>query len=183
MAKVQGVYRIYANLQDGNNADLYTFTNANRAAEINFTQDTELQFNQIDSIVTPGGDTRKFVKNCKLNVRRGRILTPGAPGLQPAKGRVAAKLVLLGTNNNAEVGNTLSLIFPVYNEWVNFGIPFDNYAITTDSYFFEMKYAAPSFLTVDDYNLQSAYQGETLNAALELEVDSAGLYSGDGTIV
>lgn len=183
MANVQGVYRIYADLKDGNNADLYTFTNADRAAEVNFTQDTELNFNQIDSVVTPGGILRKFSKNCILNVLRGRILTPGAPGLQPAKGRIAANLVLQATNADNEPGNILKLIFPVYNEWVNFGIPFKNYGISTDSYFFLLKYAAPSFLTVDDYNLQSAYEGETLNAALELEVDTSGLYSADGTIV
>lgn len=183
MANVQGIYRIYANLKDGNNTDLYTFTNADRAAEVNFTQDTELNFSQIDSVVTPGGTLRKFIKNCKLNVIRGRILTPGAPGIQPAKGRMAANLVLQGTNDDNEPGNVLKLIFPVYNEWVDFGIPFENYDITTNSYFFLLKYAAPSFLTVDDYNLQSAYEGETLNAALELEVDTAGLYSADGTIV
>ena len=183
MAKVQGVYRLYANLKDGNNADLYTFTNADRAAEVNFTQDTELLFNQIDSVVTPGGTLRKFVKNCKLTVLRGRILTPGAPGLQPAKGNIAANLTLEGTNNDNESGNSLKLIFPVYNEWVNFGIPFENYGLTTDSYFFLLRYLAPSFLTLDDYNLQSAYEGETLNAALELEVDTAGLYSAYGSIV
>lgn len=183
MANVQGVYRIYADLKNGNNADLYTFTNADRAAEVIFTQDTELNFSQIDSIVTPGGILRMFVKNCKLNVLRGRILTPGSPGLQPAKGRIAANLVLEGTNADNEPGNILKLIFPVYNEWVNFGIPFENFDITTNSYFFMLKYAAPSFLTVDDYNLQSAYEGEKLNAALELEVDSNGLYSADGSIV
>lgn len=183
MANVQGVYRIYAELKDGNNADLYTFTNADRAAEVNFTQDTELNFNQIDGVVTPGGIVRKFVKACKLNVLRGRILTPGAPGLQPAKGRIAANLVLQATNDDNEPGNSLKLIFSVYNEWVNFGIPFESFNITTDSYYFKLRYAAPSFLTVDDYNLQSAYEGETLNAALELEVASSGLYSADGSIV
>lgn len=183
MAKVQGTYRIYANLKDGDNADLYTFTNADRAAEVNFSQDTQLYFNQIDSIVTPGGILRKFIKNCKLNILRGRILTPGAPGLQPAKGRIAANLSLQATNDDSESGNILKLIFPVYNEWVNFGIPFESFGITTASYYFILKYAAPSFLTVDDYNLQTAYEGETLNAALELEVDSAGLYSFDGSIV
>ena len=183
MAKVQGVYRIYANLKDGNNADLYTFTNADRAATVNFTQDTELSFSQIDSIVTPAGIVRRFAKNCKLTVLRGRILTPGAPGIQPAKGRVAANLVFEGTNANNEPGNSLKLIFPFYNEWVNFGIPFENYNLTTDSYHFLLRYAAPSFLTVDDYNLQSAYQGETLNAALELEIDTGWLYATDGTIV
>lgn len=183
MAKVQGLYRIYANLKDGNNADLYTFTNADRAAEVNFTQDTQLDFSQIDSVVTPGGTLRKFVKNYQLNIIRGRILTPGAPGLQPAKGRIAANISLQATNDDAESGNVLKLIFPVFNEWVNFGIPFESFGLSTNSYYFKLRYAAPSFLTVDDYNLQSAYEGETLNAALELEVDTSGLYSADGTIV
>lgn len=183
MAKIQGVYRIYATLTNGGNADLYTFTNANRSAEVNFTQDTALSFNQIDSIVTPAGLVRKFIKNCTLNVVRGRILTPGAPGLQPAKGRIAANILLQATNDDNESGNSLKLIFPVFNQWTEFGIPFESFNISTDSYYFMLKYAAPSFLTVDDYNLQSAYEGETLNASLELEVDTNGLYGLDGSIV
>lgn len=198
---IQGFYTLRAPLYNSNdpaNRVLYTFTNNDRNAYAGFAYPCPLEFTQIDN-VNPGGysSARNFFVQNNLIIKRARIVTPGAPGLQPSPGKLAASLVLNTASSKGGVdtsGNILALRFDHYNEWTEFNFIFKNYpepgnplpGIESDTGFFtfEIHGGGPSILNIDDYNLQSAYEGQDLYAFLELFVDSAGLrMSGSGAVV
>lgn len=188
MAKenIQGVYiisaRIYNKgpaLSDG--STLYEYTNNNRSASVGSAFDCKLNFSQLNTFGTSNFEPgRKFVQDNKLLIKRARISTPGSPGLQPSPGALAARMILSSYATNAQgvvvYGNSLSINFVKFNEWQDFNVWFDNFTIDSadGSYEFQLP-AARWVLHIDDYNLQSAYEGEPLEAFLELEVDTAGL--------
>lgn len=187
MAKIQGFYSLRAQLYnkaatlaDGGGV-LYEFTNNDRAADIGSAFDCNLDFTQKDSFSADSyNDLRKFLSNNKLLIKRARITTPGAPELQPSPGKYAARLLLLSYaddgNGGTVNGNGLLLKIDHFNEWQDFNLWFENYDIASvdGSYKFYMQ-STTWALHVDDYNLQTAYEGESLYAFLELEIDTAGL--------
>lgn len=195
MAKIQGHYLIQAPLYTGGDdtqLDLYTYTNADRAAAVSFSQDCKLSFLQLDSSKPLNyGDVRAFLTQARLNVKRARIFTPGSPGICPANGKRAARLILRSYRNIDGVdvyGESFEIKFDNYNEWQNLDYIFENYKFqedhpTADYYLLQIPGQSPAYMTVDDYNLQSAYEGETLRAFLELDIDTAGMINPNGPYV
>lgn len=198
---IQGFYTLRAPLYNSNDpADrvLYTFTNNDRNADAGFGYPCPLEFTQLDN-VNPGGysSVRNFFVQNRLIIKRARIVTPGAPGLQPSPGKLAARLDLntVSSKNGVDTyGNILALRFDHFNEWTEFNFIFKNYpepgnplpGIESDTgfYTFVIQAGGTSFLNIDDYNLQAAYEGQDLYAFLEMVVDSAGLrMSGSGNVV
>lgn len=198
---IQGFYTLRAPLYNSNdpaNRVLYTFANNDRNAYAGFAYPCPLEFSQIDN-VSPGGysDVRNFFVQNSLLIKRARIVTPGAPGLQPSPGKLAARLNLSTESSKSGVdtaGNILALRFDHFNEWTEFNFEFKNYAepgnpfpgIESDTGFYTFKIAAngPSVLNIDDYNLQTAYESQDLYAFLEMVVDTSGLrVSGSGNVV
>lgn len=192
MANIQGIYTLRAPLYNSNdpaNRVLYTFTNNDRNASIGFAYECPVNFSQIDAQNPDNlGDPRKFIVQNKLFIKRGRILTPGAPGLAPALGDRAAVFFLSTRSSKNGIdtsGDTLILKFDHFNEWQEFNIPFLNDKINSDTgrYTFAIGPDGRTALHVDDYNLQNEYVGQDLYAFLELVVDSAGLYNASNTVV
>lgn len=192
MANIQGIYTLRAPLYNSNdpaNRVLYTFTNNARNASIGFAYECPLDFSQIDAQNPDNlGDLRKFDIQNKLFIKRGRILTPGAPGLAPALGDRAAVFFLSTRSSKNGInthGDTIILKFDHFNEWQDFNIPFLNDKIDSDTgrYTFAIGTDGRTGLHVDDYNLQNEYVGQDLYAFLELVVDSAGLYNASNTVV
>lgn len=195
MAKIQGVYSLRAQLYnkaatlaDGGGI-LYEFANNNRSASIGSAFNCQLDFTQKDSFSTDNyNDLRKFLSKNKLLIKRARIVTPGATELQPSPGKYAAILLLVSYaddgNGGTVYGNGMQLKIDHFNKWQDFNIWFDNFGIASGNgtYKFYMP-SARWVLHVDDYNLQSAYNGQPLYAFLELEIDTAGLLSGSNKLV
>lgn len=188
MANIQGQYTLRAAIYTGGdpaNRDIYTYTNAARNADITFSQNCDLDFQQIDPENPSNlGYSRCFISNATSRVLRARIVTPGSPGVQPALGSLAANILLtayaLDADNNRHEGSSWMLRLDNYNEWQTLNLKFKTFALKSisDHFYFTILGQGPSYLTVDDYNLQSAYEGETLRAFLELEIDnSAGMLS------
>lgn len=190
---IQGHYYIQAPLfigGDPDQRDLYTYTNANRNGGVSFAQDCNLSFIQLDSAKPLNyGDVRAFLTQGRLLIKRARIFTPGSPGICPAQGSRAARLILLSYRNIDGVyvsGDGFEIKFDYYNEWQNLNYIFENYKFqqdnpTADYYLLKIPGQSPAYMTVDDYNLQSAYEGETLRAFLELEIDcGAGMLNPNG---
>lgn len=187
MANIQGIYTLRAPLYNSNdpaNRVLYTFTNNDRNASIGFVYGCNIDFSQIDAHNPDNlGDPRKFYVQNKLFIKRGRILTPGAPGLAPALGSRAAALFLSTRSSKNGIdtsGDTLVLKFDNFNEWQNFNIPFLNDKIDSDTGHYTFAIGTNDGRTglyLDDYNLQNEYVGQDLYAFLELVVDSAGIYN------
>lgn len=193
MVNIQGHYYIQAPLFNGGDPDqrdLYTYTNANRNGSVSFAQDCNLSFIQLDNAKPLNyGDVRAFITQGRLLIKRARIFTPGSPGICPAQGSRAARLIMLSYRNIDGVdvsGDGFEIKFDYYNEWQNLNYIFENYKFqqdnpTADYYLLKIPGQSPAYMTVDDYNLQSAYEGETLRAFLELEIDcGAGMLNPNG---
>lgn len=195
MAKIQGIYSLRAQLYNkaatlaGGGGILYEFTNNNRNAGIGSAFDCKLDFTQKDSLSADNyNDLRKFLSKNKLLIKRARVVTPGATELQPSPEAYAAILLLVSYaddgNGGTVYGNGMQLKIDHFNEWQDFNVWFENFDIASGdgTYKFYMP-SARWHLHVDDYNLQSAYNGENLYAFLELEIDTAGLISGSNTLI
>lgn len=187
MAKIQGFYTLRAPLYnkaatiaDGGRV-LYEFTNNDRAADVGSAFECKLDFIQKDSISADSyNEQRKFLSKNKLLIKRARIVTPGAPELQPSPGEYAASILLLSYaddgNGGTVNGNGIQLKIDHFNEWQEFNVWFENFDIASgDGTYKFLSPVAKWNLNVDDYNLQTAYEGAELYAFLELEIDTAGL--------
>lgn len=188
MANIQGRYNLRAALfigGDPSSRDIYTFANNNRNGSISFSADCDLDFQQLDPARPANhGSGRCFICQNKLFIKRARVITPGAPGVQPGLGALAANLLLstyaIDPDNNRQPGAGAWLLrLDNYNEWVECNADFSSFDLAdySDHYYFQIKGQASSYLTVDDYNLQKAYEGQPLRAFLELDIDTAGLLS------
>ena len=182
MKPIKGKYILRAGLSSIVNG--YAFTNAARNAELSATDDFMLTLS-CDDIDRPINTAVSLISENRLNVLAARILTSGAPGLQPAaNSSKAATILLVGRADNDITSESLggfTFGLDYYNEWQDVGVTFlpkkvnDNYYLSVDKNY--------SKLTLDDYNLQSAYEGETFNAFLELLIDTAGVLDNGGNVV
>lgn len=191
MAKIQGFYSLRAQLYnkaatlDGGGV-LYEFTNNDRNADVGSSYRCELNFIQQDTFIDNG--VRRFLAKNKLLIKRARLITPGAPGLQPSPGVRAALLLLQsyaddGYGNETE-GNSIQIKFDFFNKWRELNIWFENFNIVSGDGTYKFKMPSGYWnLSVDDYNLQSAYENQPLYAFLELEIDTAGLLNGSNILV
>lgn len=195
MAKIQGLYSLRAQLYNkaatlaGGGGVLYEFTNNDRNADIGSAYRCNLDFLQQDTLsVDSFNGVRRFLSKNKLLIKRARVVTPGAPELQPSPGEHAARLLLQsyaddGDGNETE-GKALQLKLDFFNEWQNFNVWFENFNIVSGDGTYKFKMPDTRWvLNVDDYNLQSAYEGESLYAFLELEIDTAGLLTSSNCLV
>lgn len=182
MKLIKGKYILRAGLSSIVNG--YAFTAADRNAELSATDDFMLTLS-CDDIDRPINTAVSLISENRLNVLAARILTSGAPGLQPAaNSSKAATILLVGRSDNDITSESLggfTFGLDYYNEWQDVGVTFlpkkvnDNYYLSVDKNY--------SKLTLDDYNLQSAYEGETFSAYLELLVDTAGVLDNGGNVV
>lgn len=195
MAKIQGLYSLRAQLYNkaatlaGGGGVLYEFTNNDRGADIGSPYRCDLDFIQQDTLsVDSYNGTRRFLVNNKLLIKRARLVTPGAPELQPSPGEHAARLLLNSYaddgNGNEVHGNAMQIKLDFFNEWQKFNVWFENFNIASGdgTYKFYMPDARWN-LNVDDYNLQSAYENAELYAFLEIEIDTAGLLTPSNRLV
>lgn len=179
--KIKGVYTVRADVSAIVNG--YTFTNNNRNAILTASSDFILNFNCTE-IQNPIYNKVSFISNNKLHIKAARIVTNGAPGLQSSINYRAANFWLIGRATEDATSQALKPIFfgiDFFNEWQQLDIEYlpekvnDNYYLSIDKDY--------SRLTIDDYNLQSEYEGETFKAFLELVIDTAGILSQNGGVV
>ena len=95
MAEIKGKYTLRAGLSPIVNG--YTFTNNDRSAELSAASDFMLTLS-CDDIDRPINKVVSLISNNRLNVLRARLLTSGAPGLQPAlNSSLAASILIIQT--------------------------------------------------------------------------------------
>jgi hypothetical protein len=166
---------------DPSNLDIYTYANAGRARLVTFSDKCSLVFkpNAANSINEVSFDPSK-----ELVIKRARIVTPGSLRLGAGNGQKSAFLILnaysLSGNESYDIGREFSMQFAAFNEWTEMNYkfsPFDN--VNDVPYKFWIMHANSnyenSYFCIDDYNMQSAYAGQTLQAWLEIEVESEGI--------
>lgn len=159
----------------------------------NFSQNFTFQGNNRNTILNPIGGTYQpivnmmnnssingsvsFIKDNVLKIKRAKIVTFGADGL---RGGLGSNDVADITLHIAEINDLVSyygefdLRFNRYNEWEDFNaevLPDKNapskYVLNVDGL---------SYLSIDDYNIQSAYLGQGFNSKLVLDIETAGLH-------
>ena len=166
---------------DPTDLNIYTYANNARTASVTFSDRCKLAF-------TPNAgadlDEVSFRTNKHLKIKRARIKTPGSIGIGAANGKKCAVFYIetawydpLITLLNQHV----AMQFSAFNEWEDMNLEVDAGAngfafpmyklgiMTADSD------SNPSTITIDDYNMQSAYEGQKLQAWLEIEVESEGI--------
>lgn len=134
--------------------------------------------------------TAHFVANNKVKIKRARLNTPGAVGLRSGVSAGIAASVIIDSsggplNDWNPIGDpSIVLRFSKFNEWENFDLTFlseEAEGEGLDQIYFMINELR---LWIDDYNIQSAYVGETFGLILEMEIDTAGMVIDyDGEIV
>lgn len=182
MAKIKGKYTLRAGLSPIVNG--YTFTNNDRSAELAAASDFMLTLS-CDDIDRPINKVVSLISNNRLNVLRARLLTSGAPGLQPAlNSSVAASILIIGRATNNVAGDSVggfSFGLDHFGEWQDVGVIFQPEKVN-DNYYLSIDHTY-SKIFFDDYNLQSEYEGQTFNLFLEMEIDTAGVLDNGGAVV
>jgi hypothetical protein len=148
----------------------YTFTGGTRDGSIAIAEDAVLSISDehrqlpSDKLFVPKGRT--------INIKRARIISGGADELQPAVGKVAAALkIKQGTVSDGtfvpDVDSAeIPLVFSKWNEWEE-----KNFSITAKKDNTEFAISDDSAITVDDYNVQTAYVGEEFSVTIEADVE------------
>lgn len=180
MAKqIQGLYTVVADITELVGG--YTFTGANRNASISGPITNDLNFKCVSSAVDYHNDIY-FIYENDIKIKRGRIITPLAPGLRAGEGGPACRLLLDAHNadiDHANLNSSMFLRFEKFNEWTDFNFVLKPYAgkvapNNDKTCTLRINYTYSS-MCVDDYNILNDYVGQTFNAALEMEIDTAGV--------
>lgn len=187
MAKKQiyGNYIIQSNLTA--NFPIYKFTGNNRNAYISpNNQNVNFNCNSVGS-----NDSIYFITQNKIYIKRARLLTPGCEKLRAGLNSKAAALVFSAIEKEGVLGNhnSFTLAFTRFNEWENFNFFYEPYKsksfgkiLKTEECSFRLD-LPPSYVSIDDYNIQSAYIGQPISLWLEMEIDTNGLKTSLGEIV
>lgn len=178
MAKIAGKYNLAFAISNAQ----YTFTDNDRDAV--FYPSSPNVVNSASCTQLNVQTTAAPMYENEIRILRARIISSGAPGVEPPEGKRAAQVLLrLCTNDLSKEFCLLFLKFRKWNEWTEInGVmrPFETPHIFTDAeitihkpVYFSVAYAN-TYFQLDDYNLQSAYVGQTFTPILEMEVDCAG---------
>lgn len=179
MAKkqIQGNYNIIAEFTGAFMPPL-TIANNNRSKGVGASVSIPLYFKCISQ--KSASQTIEFIKDNKIIIKRGRVITGGAEGLRTGiTNMFAAEITLqdFGGGVGAQNKQYVNLKFPHFNEWTEFNIVFEPYLRTNDENDIVELHIVPPVTDIhyDDFNIQSAYEGEGITLFIELEIDTAGV--------
>ena len=177
MAKIAGTYNITIALSNAQ----YTFTGNDRAAQ--FTPSSPDVLNPAYCSQLNAQQAVAGLYETEIRIKRARVISSGAPGLQAPEGLRACQLLLsLAKQDGTNEFDSIFLKINNWNEWTDINGTLSpskgaEPALWDDvckPVFFFIKYLN-TYFNVDDYNLQSAYIGQTFKPILELEIDTAGM--------
>lgn len=182
MSKIKGQYIVRANIDNIVNG--YTFTNVDRNASLSASADFMLNL-ICDDIARPLNTNISLISNNKLYVKKVKITTHGAAGLQPSiNASVASKIYLKGRAlNDVSAEDLGGFLFSVdnFNEWQDVNLEFVPKKVN-DNYYLMCEHTY-SKIWFDDYNIQENYEGQTFKLFLEMMIDTAGVLDYNGGIV
>lgn len=175
--QIQGNYNIIAEFT-GAFMPPPTIANNNRSKGVGATVSIALDFKCVTE--KSASQSVEFIKQNKMFIKRGRVITGGAEGLRTGiTNMFAAEITLQDFGGGMSVQNSqyVNLKFPHFNEWTEFNIAFEPYLRKNDENdIVDLHIAYPvTDIHYDDFNIQSAYEGEGFSLFLELEIDTAGV--------
>lgn len=164
----------------GTGKELYTYTNNARTATVTLSQDQNMVLLTKTGTLAEYAAQTTFKPNKKLKVKRARLVTPGSEGIASANGYNAA-YIYFTPYDYTDTGYVYGLTITKYNEWEDVNLEVDGSSLNSDwtlklySAYNDNGSTRSTELRVDDYNLQSTYEGQKLQVWLELEVESDGI--------
>lgn len=180
MASIAGKYNIAFAVSNAQ----YTFTNNDRDAQF-----TPTSPNVVNNATCTQLNKQSFalpMYENELKIKRARLISSGAPGLQSPEGKRAAQVLLrLVSSDLTEEFCVLFLKFRLWNEWTEVNgvlrpYEYKNHVFTDGEItqhkpvYFSVGYIS-TYFNVDDYNLQTAYEGQTVTPILEMEMETSGM--------
>jgi hypothetical protein len=175
--QIQGNYNIIAEFT-GAFMPPPTIANNNRSKGVGATVSIALDFKCVTE--KSASQSVEFIKQNKIFIKRGRVITGGAEGLRTGiTNMFAAEITIEDVGGGMSMQNKqyVNLKFPHFNEWTEFNIAFEPYLRTNDENdIVDLHIAYPvTDIHYDDFNIQSAYEGEGITLFIELEIDTAGI--------
>ena len=162
-------------------SDSYTFTGNDRAAEIvpasqKFAMQT---LNCEFSLQTC------FKFDGILHIKKARIITPGAPGLQPPPSKYAAELTMQLLDGFDNELTSWRMILSKFNEWQDLDqniTPYEKNGVKNNpsQFVYLGLNSYNSYINIDDFNIQEDYVGQTFKPCLQMIVDTAGQQTNNG---
>lgn len=175
--QIQGNYNIIAEFT-GAFSPTPTIANDNRSKSIGASVSIALEFKCVTE--KSASQSVVFIKQNKMFIKRGRVITGGAEGLRTGiTNMFAAEITIQDFGGGVGVQNSqyVNLKFPHFNEWTEFNIAFEPYLRKNDENDVIDLHIAHLVTGIyyDDFNIQSAYEGEEISLFIELEIDTAGI--------
>ena len=184
--KIQAKYNCVAGTPD-----TYTLTGNNRAAVLSLAQNTVLSFFVVGN---KAGGTAFFCGNTAINIKRMRVRSPKAPGVSAGTSTAGVITLnfcaMLGFNADTQL-DSARVNVPKWGEWFDANIKIEPYKTAyawTDTQLTQHKPIGAvigynSYMNVDDYNVQADYIGQDVDAAIDLEIETAGVISSSTYVI
>lgn len=175
--KILGNYTVRCSLNSFMNG--FVFTGNDRETVLQPSTD-EIKNFYCSEIDRPVYKDISFLSNNILRIKEARIVTFGAAGLRPSKSEKAANFFISAFKDNditSEELGSFSFSLDFFNVWEKVNINFiPNNENSNKNYYLGMKAnTGYNQITLDDYNINTKYIGETFTPILEMLVDTAGL--------
>lgn len=177
--KVYGKYTLFGVIPNCT----YTLTDSDRQAQFTVTgARTRMNMKAVNSLSVTSNVLAQG--QCDLKIVRAMLDPSGAFGLQPSPGKKAASLyldIVTEENGNLVTLDQVALNFTKWGEWINVNKTLRPYlnkgsaSVVPDMCNFSVNPDDSEF-NVDDYNIDSAYNGENVTPIINLEVETAGLW-------
>lgn len=176
--KIQGKYLCVGDL-----GGAYTLTGADRDATMSLTTDDPINLLAVNN---KGARSIFLCGNTRTRITRARLRSPAGPGVNSSK-PTAGAVVLSFCSMSGGVKDTeldaVKLSIPMWGDWFDVNLDIEPYKTAYSWSDAQIAQGRPvgcfvgynSALNVDDYNIQDDYNGQTIGAVLDIEIETAGV--------
>lgn len=176
--KINGKYLCVGDL-----GGAYTLTGADRNASMALTTDDQIYLLAVNN---KGARSVFLCGNTRTTIKKARLRSPAGPGVNSAQ-KIAGTVVLsframLGGAGDTEL-DAVKFSIPTWGDWFDVNLDIEPYKTAYSWSDAQITQGRPvgcfvgynSALNVDDYNIQDDYNGQTIGAVLDLEIETAGV--------
>ena len=160
------MYKLYAKIPA-----TYTFTGNARQATFGVAADASLELHALSF----AGADKVQLKGGNFRIVRARLVASGADGLEPGKEKIAGSMNLKLVYGGSDASNVFKLSFYKWDEWTEQDIRIGVYPQAENKDCGLAVVQRGTEFTCDDYNVDSAFVGQSFVPILELEIECRGL--------
>lgn len=176
--KIQGKYLCVGDL-----GGAYTLTGADRDATMTLTTNDPINLLAVNN---KGARSIFLCGNTRTRITRARLRSPAGPGVNSAKPTAGAVVLsfcaMVGVTQDTEL-DAVKLAIPTWGDWFDVNMDIEPYKTVYSWSDAQITQGRPvgcfvgynSALNIDDYNIQDDYNGQTIDAVLDIEIETAGV--------